>query len=147
MTAATTRAPIPIAVRVGLEQDVRFVVSTWAKSMRGIYPNQYAFEFYQRIHADIRAHIDRANTLIAYLEDEPEEIVAYLVFLRRRQHIVAHFAYTKEGARREGHLSTLLELANPDKLPLTFTHPARNENAMRHFVSRAIFDPSLWTET
>lgn len=132
---------------MGLESDLRFVVSSWVSTLRGIYPNQYALDYFPRAIGDVTAHIQRANTLIAYLENEPDEIVSYLVFLRRRDICIAHFAYTKDGARRQGHVSSLLALANPEGLPWVFTRPARNENAMRHFVSRAIYDEILWQET
>jgi hypothetical protein len=146
-SAAPSLDPVPVDVRVGLDSDARFVVSSWVASMRGIYPNRYAHDYWTRMTEDVRAHIERSNTLVAYLEMMPDEIVSYLVFLRRGGIVIAHFAYTKDGARREGHVSRLLALANPDRLPLSFTWPAKNENAMEHFCKRAIFAPQLWAET
>ena len=140
-------ALVPIEVRVGLEEDVPFIVSTWTASMRGVYPNRYAHDYWPRMTEAVRAHVDRANTIVAYLSEFPAEIVAYLVFLRRRDIIIAHFAYTKDLARRQGHVRTLLALANPDRLPLSFTQPARNENVMEHLCRSAIFCPQLWQET
>lgn len=139
--------PVPVGERVGLEEDVRFVLSSWCASLRGVYPNRHVHDFWIRVPIDVRAHIDRATTLIAYLEDQPDEIVSYLVFLRRRGIVIVHYAYTKDLARRQGHVHNLLALANPERLPICFTQPARNENVMAHFCRTAIFDPSLWLET
>jgi hypothetical protein len=146
-SAARSLEPVPVDVRVGLESDLRFVVASWVASMRGVYPNRYAHDYWTRMTEDVRAHIDRATTLVAYLDTMPDEIVSYLVSIRRGGIVIAHFAYTKDGARREGHVARLLALANPDGLPLSFTQPAKNENAMAHFCKRAIFAPHLWSET
>lgn len=146
----TSPAPIddrvPVAVRVGVAADVRFVVSSWVAAMRGVYPNRYVHDYWPRACESVRARIDRANTLIAYFEDYPDDIVSYLVFARRGGLVIAHYAYTKDLARRQGHVSMLLGLANPERLPLIFTQPAKNENVMAHFCRKAIFDPSMWSE-
>jgi hypothetical protein len=147
VNALTKAAPVPVSVRVGIDDDLRFIVASWASTMRSVYPNQYAFDFWPRVTRDIREHLERASALVAYLEDEPDEIISYLVSLRRGNSLVVHFAYTKDAARRQGHVSRLLALANPDGLQLAFTHPARNENAMRAFVAKAVFDPLLWSQT
>jgi hypothetical protein len=138
---------VPTAIRVGTDDDLRFIVASWASTSRAIYPNGHAFDFWSRTTGDIRAHLERSSVLVAYLEGEPDEIVSYLVTVRHHTILVAHFAYTKEAARRQGHVRSLLALANPDGLGLTFTHPARNPNAMAAFCKRAIFDPEMWRHT
>ena len=140
-------ADIPRDIRAGTEEDYHFIVATWTTSLKGIYPNRHAIDFFAKKMPDIRSHVERANTLVAYVAEEPDDILSYLVFLRRGNLVIAHFSYTKDLARRQGHLSALLELANPSGLPLTFTQPARNENVMRHLCRKYIFDPSLWGET
>lgn len=149
MIAAAKFPGIKVSHRIGMEQDVHFIADSWTRTLFKIYPNQYAIDFFSKTIADIKAHLSRSQILIAHLEDEPEEIVSYIVSNHQQfgKVLIVHFAYTKDLARRQGVLRDLLEIANPDKRPIAFTQPAKNANIMEYFSKKAIYDPSLWLVT
>ncbi len=147
MISAAQRIDVPTEVRVGLIEDFRFVADSWAKSLRPIGYNYLAFDWFPRKLRDIQAHLERSTVLVAHLDGEPSEIVSYLVYTRVRDIFVAHFAYTKDNARRQGIVRELLAVANAEQLPVAFTQPAKNEETMRHFAGKFVFDPDLWSQS
>ena len=147
MLAAPKLDAIPVTIRVGLDEDRNFIGDSWTRTLLRMGHNMEAIDFFPRKLADIAAHIERAAVLVAHLEGEPSEIVSYLVYLRRRGVLVVHFAYTKDLGRRQGIVRELLRMANPEELPIAFTQPAKNDNVMRHWTRKAIFDPDLWSQT
>lgn len=82
-------------------------------------------------------------TLIAHLQDEPDEIISYLVYSSFRGNQVIHFAYTKVDARNQGILKQLLIFSNPEHMPVILTSPTKNENIMAALTKHYIFDPTV----
>jgi hypothetical protein len=140
-------AQVPIEIRVGYDSDRNFIGDSWTRTLLTMGHNAESHDFFRQKLADILAHLERSSVLVAHHAEDPNKIVSYLCSLYRGSIFVVHFAYTKELGRRQGHVRKLLEVANPMRWPTVFTQPAKNENVMRHFLSKYIYDPTIWSET
>ena len=138
---------VDVDLRVGMKDDVPFIVKAWLSTQRHIYPNSYALDWAEKKAAEILERIDRSTVLVANLAEHPTTILSYLVCQAWRGECIVLFAYTDEGARRQGIVRRLLEMANPEKRGVVFLHAPRNENVMRHIIKKWIFEPSLWSQT
>lgn len=130
-------------IRIGTTDDIPFVLDAWVKSLRHIYPNQYALDFYPKAIDKCRILLDKSVSLVSHLSDDPNELISFIVYSSFRGSEVVHFAYTKLDARRQGKVKELLQFSNPQFTTTIFTHPAKNESVMKHFSSKYIYDPSI----
>ena len=138
--SAVTLEPSDVDIRPGTAEDAEFIVKTWLATQRHIYPNSYALDWAAKTEAAIADLLRRATVLVSAIDDRT---VSYLVHQIAGRIFVVHFAYTDELARRQGMVRRMIYLANVGLFPVAFTHAPRNENVMRHLVTRYIFDPSL----
>jgi hypothetical protein len=134
---------VPFEIRLATTDDIHFITNSWLLSTKHQYPNQYALDFAKHYTEYLSKLTSRSISLVAHLQEEPSEILSYLVYTSFRKNMVVHFAYSKVDARNQGIVRNLLQFANPEKLPIVFTHPAKNENLMQHFARKWIFDPSV----
>lgn len=132
-----------LTIRLGEVGDLAFIQDAWAKSLSKTYPNQYQFDFLSRCHQQIKYLIDKSVIVCQVLDDSPEDIVSFLVYTSFRQQMVVLYAYTRQEERRQGFLNELLAFANPEQHPLIFISPCKNENVMRYFASKYVFDPTI----
>ena len=143
---AVALEPTDVEVRIGLQSDTPFIVKAWL-AQRHIYPNSYAMDWVERKTREILARVERSTVLVAHLEGDPDTILSFLIFQLWRGECVVLYAYTDEGARRQGIVRRLLGMANPAQRPVVFLHAPMNENVMRHIVKRAVFAPWMWEQT
>lgn len=134
---------LTVDIRLGTKQDIPFIADSWVKSIKHIYPNQYALDFTSHYHDHVAKLMNTSLTLIAHLQDEPDEIISYLVYSSFRGNQVIHFAYTKVDARNQGILKQLLIFSNPEHMPVILTSPTKNENIMAALTKHYIFDPTV----
>lgn len=130
-------------IRLGTTDDLHFVISNMAATLSTTYPNQYALNYFTICQQHIRQLCQSSLVLIQHESSDPNDIVSYLIYTSFHNQLVVHYAYTKWDARRQGKLKELIEFANPNGSNIIFTHPAKNENAMKYFASKHIFDPNL----
>lgn len=97
-----------IEVRKAQEQDTNFILSTWLKgalhgnSFFSLIPRDTFFENYERV---IKAIIERAETRIATLPDDPNIILGYSV----TEPGIIHWVYVKKAWRKMGIAKTLTQ--------------------------------------
>ena len=144
MNAAPQLEPSDVDIRVGLADDAASIAKAWLSTQRHVYPNSYALNWQEKTTRAIEACLERSTVLVAHLVDDPGAMVSFLVSHMFGRVFVVDFAYTEESARRRGIVRRMMELANPNAAPVVFTHAPRNENALRHLVTKCIFDPSMW---
>ena len=134
---------LPIQIRLSTNDDNNFIIDSWTNTMKHMYPNQYALDFHTHYQNYVKSLIINSLSVVAHLENEPNEIISYLVYTFFRSSQVVHFAYTKLDARNQKILNRLIDFSNPEKHPVVFTHPAKNENIMHYLCSKYIYDPSI----
>ena len=134
---------LAIQIRLGTKDDLPFILDSWIKMTKHTYPNQYALDFHQHFQERLQPLVQSSLTLVAHLEGEPNEVVSYLVYGSFRKRLVIHYAYTKLDARNQGIVRQLIQFANPENMPIVFTHAAKNENMMNALAKKHIFDPSV----
>lgn len=134
---------LPTDIRLAIKDDLAFIKDSWTKSMKYIYPNQYALDFTSHYQDNIDNIISNSVAIVSFLRGHEEEIISYLVYkFFKGEIMIAYFGYTKADARKQNKLNDLIRFANPDKLPIVFTAPPKNETIMKHFSSKYIFDPT-----
>jgi len=130
-------------MRLGTINDVAFVKDSWRRSVQHTYPNQYVLDFAKHFQAHMQVLIDKSVIMVCNLPGDEDEIMSYLIYTSFAKNMVIHFAYTKDGARKQGLVRQLIDMSNVQRFPIIFTHPAKNETIMKHFASKYIYDPSI----
>jgi hypothetical protein len=130
-------------IRLGMIDDMPFILDSWTQQMRHIYPNQYNKDFSISYRNYLRNLISNSTVLVSYLEGEKDQIISYLIYTSFQKQMVIHYAYTKVDARGSGHVHDLIVFGNPLNYPIVFTHPAKNENIMNALCKKHIYDPTL----
>ena len=136
--------PDDLTVRIATVDDRPFILRTWIMTQHMVYPNQYAHGWQDRTEQAIKDRLYRASTLVSHLDGDPGAVVSYIVYQIFLHTLVVQYAYTDETARRQGHISRMVKLANVQDGAVVFTHAPRNENAMRNISKRYLFEPSMW---
>ena len=131
------------SIRIGTKQDLSFILDSWSKISKHIYPNQYISSFQEDYNVYLKHLISNSMIIISHLYNEPDVIVSYLVYFVSLDRLFIHFAYTKLSARNEGQVSKLIQFANPSSLPIVFTHPPKNENLMKSLCKKYVFNPTV----
>ena len=134
---------IDTTIRIGTTDDIPFIVDSWARTIANIYPNRYIIDFQPKFRSYLKTLIDKSTIIVAVDTLDDNEIISYLVYTSFDRKLVIHFAYTKDDARNTGKLNSLISFANITNAPIIFTHPAKNENRMIHFVSKYIYNPYI----
>lgn len=120
-----------VSVRNALESDMRYVTEAWCRSSYShITAAQYLskqgppphYQIYRALFEDIQQRIiDRSNVLIAFNEDDSDQILGFAV-VDKLDSPVLHYIQVKKELWRNGVASTLLEHADiSKKLPCTYT--------------------------
>lgn len=119
----------PVGVRIATDEDLRFVASTWFRSVleSGVVINQLPFGvFRDGMEANIQRLLKTSTVRVAFARETPEEILGYAiiggagVLQPNRPDLVGvcHHIYTKSAYRRQGVARSLLGDVK------TYTHPA-----------------------
>lgn len=121
----------PVGVRFATDEDMRFVASTWFRSVfeSGIPVNQMPFSIFREgMEANIQRLIKRSEVRVAFATAQPDEILGYVVLGEAKERLpgtedmvnvsVCHHIYTKSVWRRQGVARSLLGDVK------VLTHPA-----------------------
>lgn len=82
--------------------------------------------------------------MIAYLDDEPNTILAYNVYSYSDDKLIIHFAFTKSPFQRQGVQKAILDLINPNKLDIVLTCLPYQEKFIHKITSKNIYDPFFY---
>ncbi len=121
----------PVGVRLATDEDLRFVASTWFRSVleSGVAVNQMPFNIFREgMEANIQRLLKRSTTRVAFATEVPDEILGYAVLDAVKDRApgieglvsvpVCHHIYTKSAYRRQGVARSLLGDVK------VLTHPA-----------------------
>ena len=87
--------------------------------------------------------IEKSFIQVAHLKDDMNEIISYIIYQGWQQKQIVHFAYTKSDARHKDIMNKLIKETNPNRFPIIFTCPAKNEHIMKHFANKYTYDPTI----
>ena len=96
-----------IVIRPPTETDIPFIFSTWLK---GLYHGNLYYKkikqdvFYAKYHKVLESILPRYTVRVACMEDEPDVILGYVVYLGD----VLHWAFVKKAWRKLGIANKLL---------------------------------------
>jgi hypothetical protein len=131
-------------IRLATTDDLHFIQDSWLKAASHTYPNQHALDFATHQKQRMQTLIDASVIIVAHLPEDSNELLSYLVYSSFRGNLVIHYSYTKTDARNKGILRSLIGFAaGPNTVPIVFTQAAKNENIMKHYANKFIFDPSV----
>jgi len=115
---------LPITIRPAVDTDYGYILATWTRSHHKVHPfnfisNDLYFPYQTKLINKILA---KATTMVVCLDDEPNQIVGYVVYENYANDIVIHHAAVKGIFRRLGIMRFLLkEIGAVDK-SLIVTH-------------------------
>jgi len=99
---------LPVRVRSATEGDASFVYSSWLKSYAAQNKDQPKITFYE-MHREVATRLlESSITLVACMEDDPDQVLAWLCAQRIPKFLIAHYCYTKGPFRKLGLAKTLL---------------------------------------
>ncbi len=136
---------LDLSIRIATIDDLSFIIKSWVRTQSQIYPNNFAFDFYNKYNNYVKSLLDKSVTLVSCLSDSQEDIVGYLVYTSFDGKCVIHFSYVRPEERKVGICNSLIQFANIDNTPIIFTSPAKRQDIMKHLNTKYIFDPSLVT--
>jgi hypothetical protein len=131
------------AIRLGTINDLPFIKDSWRKAIKYIYPHQYELDFDKNYQLHMQKLIDNSIILVNHVKDDSNDILSYLIYTSFRGKMVIHFAYSVVDARNNGLVKELMTFASPEKIPVIFTHPAKNEQIMHKLSQSYIYDPTI----
>ena len=108
----------PVGVRIATAEDLRFVASTWFRSVleSGVPVNQMPYGIFKLgMEANLQHLLKKSVTRVVFATSQPDELLGYVV---SDSAPVLHHLYVKSAFRRQGIGRSLVGDAK------TFTHPA-----------------------
>jgi hypothetical protein len=82
--------------------------------------------------------------MVAYLDDEPDTILGYLVYQFHNDTVIVHHSFVKSPFRDYNISTKLLELTNILKLPVVITYDGKLPNAV---YDAFYFERNFYNET
>lgn len=116
-----------LKIRMMDENDFGFIKNSWLKSYKDQKEmNKLRMNIFKRYHEPIvKDLIENSQTFIAYIEDEPEEILSYASIELKPEFLISHYIYTKRPYRNMGIASWVLQQIfkeKPKDMPIFYTH-------------------------
>lgn len=121
----------PVGVRLATKEDLRFVASTWFRSVleSGTPVNQVPFNIFREgMEANIQRLLKRSVVRVVFATEVPDELLGYAVLDQVQDFftgpagpqnvLVCHHIYVKSAYRRQGIARSLLGGAQ------VYSHPA-----------------------
>ena len=100
---------LPIRVRQADEGDASFIYSSWLKSYAAQNKDQPKLTIYELHRAVVSRLLETSITLVACMEDDPDQVLAWVCAQRIPKFLIVHYCYTKAPFRRFGLGKTRLE--------------------------------------
>ena len=99
---------LPIRVRQADEGDASFIYSSWLKSNAAQNKDQPKITVYEMHREVVSRLLEGGITLVACMEDDPDQVLGWVCAQRTPKFLVVHYCYTKAPFRRFGLARTLL---------------------------------------
>jgi len=99
---------LPIRVRQADEGDASFIYSSWLKSYAAQNKDQPKITVYEMHREVVSRLLEESITLVACMEDDPDQVLAWVCAQRIPKFLIMHYCYTKAPFRRFGLAGTLL---------------------------------------
>jgi hypothetical protein len=99
---------LPIRVRQADEGDASFIYSSWLKSYAAQNKDQPKLTIYEMHREVVSRLLESGITLVACMEDDPDQVLAWLCGQRIPKFLIVHYCYTKAPFRKFGLARTLL---------------------------------------
>lgn len=141
----------PVGIRLATAEDMRFVASTWFRSVleSGISVNQMPFGIFRDgMEANLQKLLKQSRVMVAFATVQPDEIVGYAVLGEAKERLpgveglvtvpVCHHVYVKSSYRRQQVATSLIGEVR------VYTHPATPGAGKKFAVARGLmYNPRL----
>lgn len=140
MSAALSRRPPPCVTRIGILDDLAFVVDSWAKNAPSL-KNMRTRDAV--IHVRALLSRDATALVIAHVPDEPDAILGWAAVEQWPTPCV-HYVYVRRDGRRQGVARAMLEhaLDAPQSFSPMTPRPVVVEYS--HKLPKDVVLPSTW---
>lgn len=115
---------LPVLFRLAAHTDNNFIYGSWLPSERNnirLTPK----EIYTKEQTNkIKYILSHSQTMVAYLDplpNEPEILLAYIVYQYLHERLIIHYAFTKNSFRNKGIQRMLINLINILHTPIILT--------------------------
>jgi hypothetical protein len=139
---------LPIQFRNICSEDYPFIIQTWGRIFRENYPTNLipANLYFAQQNNLINSLLTRSETLVAYLDNEPNAICGFIVAEQKASsQLIVHWCHVKSIYRRLGIMNELLEQLNYKSKNLICTHHFSLLKKIKDKYN-IIYDPTiLWS--
>lgn len=116
---------LPISFRPATSDDYGYILSTWTQNYHKVQPTNFIPNSIYFPHQTevINKLLNRCGAVIACIDDEPDQIVGYLVAEQFNDaNIILHWGNVKSVFRRMGVMKELLKQFNHQDKNIICTH-------------------------
>ena len=100
---------LPVLVRLASSSDASLVYSTWLRSYADQHKDQHRGILYKSHRKIIRNLMEKSITVMAVMDDDPNQIFAWMCGLRSKSGpLLVHYCYVKDAFRQLGLAKLLL---------------------------------------
>jgi hypothetical protein len=133
-------------LRDATPEDHPFIFDAFFRSYRDASPLRYCQKriYYPGQKQVIQFLLDTQKTLIACFPEDPETIMAYILYGYGPDNIlIIHYLYVKNDLRNKGIAIEMVETLVSDNPTIICTHITDNFDELRHAVpgAKVVFDP------
>lgn len=138
----------PHVLRAMIEDDERFIFTTWIKVFHEVPPINFCISsvYLPRQREVIGTLLETANVLVACQPEEPDSILGYIVYEFVADILVVHWMHVKDPWRNQTLAKTILQSIYPEvgTYPIVCTHNFKSYTKMRHNY-KLTYDPYFIT--
>ena len=99
---------LPVRIRQADEGDASFIYSSWLKSYAAQNKDQPKIALYEMHREVVTRLLESGITLVACMDDDPDQVLGWLCAQRTPKFLVVHYCYMKAPFRRFGLARSLL---------------------------------------
>lgn len=100
---------LPVRVRKADDGDISFIYSSWLKSYAAQNKDQPKITVYKMHRKVVQRLLEDGITLVACMEDDPDQVLGWLCAQRIPKFLVVHYCYVKAPYRRFGLARALID--------------------------------------
>ena len=100
---------LPVRIRKADEGDTSFIYSSWLKSYASQNKDQPKITVYKMHRSVVRRLLEEGITLVACMEDDPDQVLGWLCAHRIPKFLILHYCYVKAPFRRFGLARSLVD--------------------------------------
>jgi len=100
---------LPVRIRKADEGDISFIYSSWLKSYAAQNKDQPKITVYKMHREVVSRLLEDGITLVACMEDNPDQVLGWLCAQRIPKFLILHYCYVKAPFRRFGLARSLVD--------------------------------------